>query len=231
MTNRLSFIPIILGTDINAYAMARSFHDAYGIKPILVGRMHLSYTKFSNIPKKIERFDQLADQDEFPKILKAIAKKYGKKNKQLVLVGTNDQYVRLIIEHQETLKEDYLFNYTSENLLNQLLIKSNFYALCEKYGLETPTTFFYDCASSETFSEEMAYPVIIKPSNGLDYYNHPFEGQKKVYRLNTLEEVQDVIEKIKTSGYTDQLIIQDYIPGDDTYMWDSVVYINSKKQT
>src|SRR5699024_5938737 len=36
---------------------------------------------------------------------------------------------------------------------------------------------------------------------------------------------------IKNSGYRDELIIQDYIPGDDTYMWDSVLYLNSKSKT
>ena len=36
---------------------------------------------------------------------------------------------------------------------------------------------------------------------------------------------------IKNSGYKEELIIQDYIPGEDTAMWDSVVYVNSKGET
>src|SRR5690606_39205276 len=39
------------------------------------------------------------------------------------------------------------------------------------------------------------------------------------------------IQQIKASGYSDELIIQDYIPGDDTFMWDSVIYANSKGKT
>ena len=30
------FLPVILGGDIGAYAIAREFNDAYGVKPVLV---------------------------------------------------------------------------------------------------------------------------------------------------------------------------------------------------
>ena len=55
-----------------------------------------------------------------------------------------------------------------------------------------------------------------------------FPGQQKVYRVETREELNDVINKVNASGYMEDLIIQDYIPGDDTYMWDSVFYMSSK---
>ena len=115
--------------------------------------------------------------------------------------------------------------------MNRLQKKANFYKLCEEYGIDTPTTYFYDCKDDSPFTEEMTYPVIIKPSNGIEYYKHPFTGQEKVYRVNTPEETDKVIQMIKNSGYRDELIIQDYIPGDDTYMWDSVLYLNSKSKT
>jgi D-aspartate ligase len=139
--------------------------------------------------------------------------------------------VRLIIENEKTLKQHYHFSYITEDLMNQLQKKANFYKLCEEYGIETPTTHFYDCSEEAPFSEEMIYPIIIKPSNGIAYYDHPFPGQKKVYRVNSLEETNEVISKIKASGYRDELIIQDYIPGDDTYMWDSVLYLNKESKT
>src|SRR5699024_1506124 len=92
-------------------------------------------------------------------------------------------------------------------------------------------TYFYDCNQDIEFDEALNYPVIIKPSNGIEYYNHPFTGQKKVYRVNSDKEVQDTITMIKNSGYRDELIIQDYIPGEDTYMWDSVLYLNRESKT
>ncbi|GAB3054102.1 carboxylate--amine ligase [Virgibacillus ainsalahensis] len=227
----LPFIPVIIGTDINAYNMAISFHEKYSVKPILIGKQQMGFTNLSSVIEKIEIHPALADDGQFVPILTTVAEKLKSENKKLLLVGTNDAYVRLIIENEKELKAYYTFSYITEKLMNQLQNKSNFYKLCAEYGIDTPTTYFYDCSGDETFDQEMMYPVIIKPSNGIEYYKNSFPGQKKVYRVNSKEEVQEVIDTITQSGYQDELIIQDYIPGDDTYMWDSVIYINSKGET
>ena len=225
------FLPIIIGTDMNAYNMAISFHEAYGIKPILVGKEPLSFTAMSTITETIELRSGLSDSAQFAGIMTDIAQKYRTPGKTLLLVGTNDLYVRLIIENAAILKEFFVFNYISEDLMNQLQVKSNFYKLCAEHGIDTPTTYFYDCRANTPFEEQMMYPVIVKPSNGIAYNLNKFEGQQKVYKVDNPRELQDVINKIVGSGYDDELIIQDFIPGDDTYMWDSVIYASSKGKT
>ncbi|RNF40859.1 carboxylate--amine ligase [Planococcus salinus] len=225
------FLPIIIGTDINAYNMAISFHEEYGIHPILIGKEPLSFTSMSTIPETIDYHSGLADSEQFAEIMLGVADKYKNRGKTLLLVGTNDLYVRLIIENQEVLKKHFVFNYIDEDLMNQLQVKANFYELCRQHGIDTPTTHFYDCASNLPFQEQMMYPVIVKPSNGIEYNNLKFEGQQKVYKVETEEELQQVIRTIVSNGYRDELIIQDFIPGDDTYMWDSVVYASSKGKT
>lgn len=229
--SRESFIPIIIGTDINAYNMAISFHEEYNIKPILVGKERMSFTSMSTIIEHIEIHPSLWNKATFVDVLKDVAEKYKQTGKELLLIGTNDFYVRLIIENAEELKSSYVFNYMTEELMNNLLVKSNFYKLCEAHGIDTPKTYFYSCYKKEPFTEEVVFPLIIKPSNGVQYYQHKFPGQQKVYKVNQMEELNDVINKVNASGYSDDLIIQDYIPGDDTFMWDSVFYISSKRKS
>ena len=43
------FLPILLGSDINVYGMARAFHEAYGIVSRAYAYFQLSPTKFSRI--------------------------------------------------------------------------------------------------------------------------------------------------------------------------------------
>lgn len=229
--SRQPFLPIIVGTDINAYNMAISFHEEYKIQPVLVGKGVLPFTNLSTIPRAIEYDKKLADPAQFAKILISVAKKYEEAAEKLILIGTNDLYVRLIIENRAILKDYFVFNYIEEDLMNEIQFKENFYKLCEQHGIDIPTTVFYNCQTDGEFTKEMMYPVIIKPSNGIEYSRHPFEGQAKVFKVENLTELNNVVTMIKNSGYADTLIIQDYIPGEDTAMWDSVVYVSSKGET
>lgn len=223
-----NFLPIIVGTDMNAYNMAISFHEEYGIHPVLVGKEEMSFTSLSSIPQAIEYEKDLWNKEAFVSILKRVAQKYAAPNQQLLLIGTNDFYVRLIIEHQDELREDYVFNYMSEDLMNNLLVKKNFYRLCDEHGLDTPETYFYSCREQGIFDKDVRFPMIVKPSNGVEYYKNKFPGQQKVYRVESLQELQQVLDQVNASGYQEDMIIQDFIPGDDTFMWDSVFYVNSK---
>lgn len=229
--NNYDFLPIIIGTDINAYNMAISFHEAYNIKPIIIGKENLPITTLSTIIEKQYIHPTLADPGQFVSILIQVATKYRSSTKKLLLVGTSDLYVRLIIENQDLLKEYYAFNYMKENLMNQLQVKSKFYQLCDEHGIDIPVTYFYNCKEDTSLPGHLEYPIIVKPSNGIVYYNNKFDGQQKVYKVKSAEELQKVVDTITASGYQDELIIQDYIPGDDTYMWDSVIYVSSIKET
>jgi len=222
-----TFIPIIIGTDINAYYMATCFHKAYGIKPYIIGKTQMGFTHYSSIIEKVEINNRLDDPKQFMTIINQFVSGINHKGKELLLLGTNDHYVRLIVENSDELRKDFRFNYLNEHLLNIFQNKEDFYELAEKEGLDIPETYFYKVGEPIDFAPSR-FPVILKPSNGIEYYRHSFTGQEKVYRLNTMEEVISVIKTIEDSGYTNSLIIQDYIPGDDTYIWDSVLYVNTK---
>ncbi len=60
--------------------------------------------------------------------------------------------------------------------------------------------------------------MAVKPSNGIEYWRHPYASQKKVYKVETEKQVAQVLTDIYASGYRDSVIIQNFIPGDDSYM-------------
>lgn len=224
--DNMDFEVIIVGSDINAYYMARNTYEAYNKKAYLIGKLPMNFTEYSNI-LNIEYQDNLWDKDVFLDKLISVAKRFN--NKKLLLIGTNDTYVRLIVENKDELSKYYLFNYPSLDIINNLLLKDNFYL---KYGdvLDVPKTYIYDVLNEFDSNniKDFMYPIIIKPGDGVNYYEHKFAGQAKVYKLNNLEDVIKTIDVIKGSGYNAKLIIQEFIPGDDTYLFDSIIYMNSK---
>ena len=76
------------------------------------------------------------------------------------------------------------------------------------------------------FEMSFPYPVILKASESTSYWEHEFEGQKKVYLLDNRQELEETIEKIYSAGYENPLIIQDTIPGNDEFMYVVTSYSN-----
>ncbi|MCM1053549.1 MAG: hypothetical protein NC483_06215 [Ruminococcus sp.] len=220
----MDFEVVIIGSDVNAYYMARNTYEAYHKKAYLIGKTPMAFISLSKI-LNITYEPDLWDKDKFVKTLTDFAKKHS--DKKLVLIGANDTYVRLIVENASLLPENYVFNTPSLEIINNLLIKENFY---ENYGdiLDIPKTYIYKCLKDKLDMKKInsfMYPLIVKPSNGILYHELEFPGQAKVYKVKTEAELKKVIKDIENSGYNDNLIIQEFIPGDDSRLFDCILYV------
>lgn len=217
----MDFEVVILGSDVNAYYMARNCYEAYHKKAYVIGKIPMAFTSLSKI-LNITYNENLHDKEVLKKILKDFYLEH--KEKKLLLIPSNDDYVRLIIENQDFLKQYYYFHTITEDLLNNLLIKDRFYSAYP--SLDIPETYVYDVSDELDMKkiDELHYPLILKPSNGILYHQHEFLKQAKVYKIKTREELLSTIEKIKESGYQGKLIIQRFIQGDDSCLFDCIVY-------
>lgn len=211
----LNFIPLLLGNDINSYSVARAFFEAYGLKPIVLGK----YAAGPNYASKIVEFKTVLSLDTdvvFLQTVNAIAKQYH--NKSILLMGCGDSYVELISKHKEKLASNIVAPVIDYPSFQQLTQKEFFYQLCSKHSIPFPKTFVYKKEMGRQYELGFGFSVIVKPSDGPAYWKHPFDTQKKVYKLETRQELDDIIEKIYQAGYLGSLIIQDFIPGDDSSM-------------
>lgn len=208
-----SFLPILIGSDMNAYGMARAFYEAYGIKAVVIGRAHLTPTQNSSI---LHFFEEPNLKKDFLQIMKQTAKKYEGQN--LLLMGCGDDYVELIIKNKEELVNDFKVPYIDETLMDKILLKENFYAMCEKYNFSYPKTDTVTAENYSEFSPKFQYPIIIKASNSVQYWACSFPGKKKVFIAYDEAEKTAILKAIYASSYQDTMIIQEFIPGDDSYM-------------
>lgn len=209
------FIPVLLGGDINTYSVARAFYEQYQVQSYVFGKFPSGPSYGSKIT--VYTPNVKIDTDEvFLKTVNGFARKHA--DKKIVLVGCGDSYVALISKHKKELEPNIIAPYIDFDLMDSLQQKETFYQLCEEYGIDYPGTLIYKPEMGLDFEMNFPLPVICKPSNGVMYWEHPFPTQNKIYKLDTREELNQVIQDIYGAGYTDSLIIQDTIPGNDEYM-------------
>lgn len=214
--DNINIQPVLLGGDINCYSVARAFHEEYGVKSIAFGRYALGATKDSKIIDfRIDK--QMEDRDKLMENLLKLGNKLKEAGKTPILMGCTDEYAEFIIDNKEILSDKYVTPYIDKELKDKLIEKELFYQMCEKKGLDYPKTYIYSKGDKVT-EFDFDYPVIIKPSDSVLYWQHPFEGMKKVYIAKNKEEFSQITDTIYKGKYNKSLIIQDFIPGDDSHM-------------
>lgn len=214
---------LIIGTDANAYYMARCFHEAYNKRANLIGKVRMPYTENSDI-LNIEYDDSIWSEEGFLRALDKFEKKH--EGKKILLISSNETYASFISKNKNRISKNYYFNYPDNEIIETLINKENFYKKYSNSCLEFPNTIYYDCKCPKKINIDFKFPVIVKPSNVVEYNHLKFEGKNKIYKIENEDLLEEVINKIVLSGYTDTLIIQEFIPGDDSYLFDSVVYVD-----
>ena len=210
-----TFIPLLFAGDINVYSVARAFHEAYGIRSVGYGKYPTGPCYHSRIIDY--RANEKADeQDTFLALVTEFAAEHA--DKTVLLMGCGDSYVQLCSQNKDRLPENVVTPYIDIDLMNDLIHKEKFYQLCEQVGVDYPDTFVYHPGEPRDFELPFTGPFIIKPSNGIEYWRHPYATQKKVYKVDTRSQLDQVLCDIYDSGYDDSVIIQNFIPGDDSYM-------------
>ncbi len=212
-------IPLLIGADMNCYTVARAFHEEYGVISHAFGRWQMGETQRS----KIVRFTAVHDLDN-PDTLLATIKEFADQNKgkTCVVLGCTDDYAALLIEIKARLPKNCVAPYITPELRDKLVNKADYYSICDKYEIDYPKTFVAkEKITPQNLGEDklgFEYPIIIKPSSSIRYWKFPFEGMKKVYTAQNPEETAMILTKIFDSGYDDTIILQDMIPGDDSFM-------------
>ncbi|NLM06711.1 MAG: hypothetical protein GX219_07315 [Tissierellia bacterium] len=220
----MNYLPVILGTDVNAYGMARAFYEEYGKKSLLIGRGRLFMTENTKILDVLV-YEELTD--DFVGTLTRISESLKDRYDVLILIASSDEYAAHAIKHKEELKDIYSMPFIDYRLFDRLSDKKSFYETCEEYGLDYPKTAFISRDNYREVENKFGYPVVLKASNSVKYLALDFEGKKKAFIIDSEEELRDVLNKIYQTQYDDYMILQDFIPGDDSNMYVLNAYVNS----
>jgi D-aspartate ligase len=137
------------------------------------------------------------------------------------VIPCGDLYANLLSQCGSELHEYFVFNTLDQALNRRLSLKSSFYETCEQYELPHPAT---KVVSAEGVSRgdyrelPFDYPVAMKPADSALWLDIDFPGRKKAFVINDPAELDTLIRRSYEAGYAGDMIIQDFIPGDDSRM-------------
>ena len=222
-----NFIPLLFAGDINVYSVARAFHEAYGVVSVVYG-------KFPGGPcanSSIIDYRTCPQNEDGPTFLSNVTR-FGEEHpdKTVLVLGCGDSYVKLCARYKDAFPKNCLAPYIDLALMETLTNKEEFYALCDRYGIDRPATFIHRAELGHDFTLPFGPPYICKPANSVAYWEHPFPGNDKVFLLQTRAELEATLDRVYASGYPDSMIIQEYVPGDDSRMRVLTCYSNSRGQ-
>ena len=222
-----NILPVILGPTEHAYSYAVDFDKQFGMECLIVAQDYLKMTKYSSLFKRYEVCPNIYEDESFLNSLIEVASKHPKQT--LILLPTSDKYLSLVVKYQDELKKYYKLNVPTTDQFNKLFYKRNFYETCKAFNVDIPETYVHHFGDS-SFNESIQFPVILKVDDS-STYTESFEGKQKIYYLNSYDEINETIQLIYTqSNYKGALIIQEYIEGSDTTLYDIVYYANQSKK-
>ena len=210
-------MPVVAGADILGYSYVRSYHQAWGIHPIVLSAVDVKLTSSSKFcDYRIEA--GMNDEDGFMEAVMRVGAEIEASGKVGIIHGSADWNTRIISAHKEELSRYFVVPYIDFALLDEITQKRRFYEICESLGIDYPRTWYLDCAddSFELDASAYPYPLVAKPSHSASWDLLEFEGKKKIYEISTKEELEKAWADVKKSGYKANLVLQDFVPGPDT---------------
>lgn len=210
--------PVLLGTDLGIYAMARSFHETFGVTSVVISELPRGPINDSAIVRNVFTGSDSSDEQ----ILAALQRVAEQEPEAThVLVVNSDHQLAFVLRHRDRIERHYVVPYAAEETIAALADKTAMYQVTERLNIPTPVTVEVDPSGGpdtwRTAAAALTFPIVMKPFAGAEFEELEFAGHRKVYRLDDPGELVIELERIAAAGYTGTMLLQQLILGDDTY--------------
>ena len=226
---RQDILPVIIGGDFGVYGIGRCFNEAFGCRCICVGSQPTESITRSHF-FDVRHVSAHATDAQLLDTLMTIAGEHP--DKKLILMANHDIFSAFVARNMAALSRHYALPFPSLDVMNRLTDKAEFARACQRAGIDTPGTVVVDFSGvlDEAWAAPeipFAFPVVAKAANGEPYDVLEFEGKRKIWFIDTPDELAQLWETLKAAGFRDTFLVQELIPGDNTAMRSITAYVDS----
>ncbi|WP_371372116.1 ATP-grasp domain-containing protein [Sporomusa aerivorans] len=222
----MNFVPVIAGGYVNAYSIARTFHETYGINS-LICNYQSDFTSYSSFCECINVPDPRYCEQPLLAAMREIGLKLAHQGKKAILFVTGDEWLTIFSKHKHVLEDIFEFTFPDWNVVEQLTIKDKLYKLCDKLLIKYPKTCV--CFTNNISDcKALKPPILIKPSSVTDFISAFSRGPRNQV-FSSHEEVAQYIQKKFIEGYSSPFIVQEYIPGGIENLYTITTFSDSNK--
>ena len=154
-------------------------------------------------------------------------------DKKLILMANHDIFSAFVARNMEALSRHYAVPFPTEEVMDRLTDKEEFARACERAGLtrRARSRSIFPALTTRpglprTF--RFSFPVVAKSAKGEPYDVLEFEGKRKIWFIDTPEELAQLWKTLKDAGFRDTFLVQELIPGDNTAMRSITAYVDSR---
>lgn len=241
--------PIILGNDIGAYAIARSFHEAYGVTSTAVVRLPRGPINDSRILGQ-ELLGEGATDEDLVRRIGLVADLARAAGSEPVLLVSYDSQVELVQRNRAWFEKHMTVLIPPPEVTARVQDKAALPGLAAQVGLLTPREITITVGAGagagevagagagegagegagtdwRTAAAALNPPFVLKPALSATYESVQFPGLRKVYHARDLAEAEQIVAMNREGGFTGALLLQELIPGDDTHNYVATFYRDS----
>jgi len=150
---------------------------------------------------------------EFLDRLMEVGRRLGRK---AILIPTSDETAQFVVDHAEPLGRQFVFQNNSPEMIARLVSKKGMYEMALEHGVPTPVTLFPNSLEDvRACLPKITFPVMLK---GIYGNRLQAQGKEKMVIVQSSEELIKSYLRMEDPEMPN-LMLQEYIPGDDDQIY------------
>lgn len=215
---------LVVGNHVTSLNIMRQL-GRRGIDCYLTHKSGTNISRYSRYCKGFFKSPAFTDIEGMTSFLLNLGEKPELKN--AVLIPTNDDCVIVLSQQKKILEQKFIVPLPEWDLMNRAFDKRLTLTFAESAGLPIPRPVFPKNREDmlEKFTE-LNFPLVVKPAFGKKYY---FAAGTKMHMANNIDETILYFDKIAAIMGEDNIIVQEYIPGPMTELYNYATVMKAGK--